>query len=85
MQAAPPTTVGSSQQSVGTPLRAIPPSVQLPTEHSTIVIHYLENSPIRVRGPITGRYYEFSSSRRVQCVDARDANSLLQTRFFRRS
>lgn len=48
-------------------------------------VRYVKNSPIRVRGPVTGRYYEFSGSRPVQSVDARDASSLLNTRFFRRA
>jgi hypothetical protein len=48
-------------------------------------VRYLENSPIRVRGPVSGTYYEFSGSRPVQLVTARDASSLLNTRFFRRA
>jgi len=46
-------------------------------------ITYLESSPIRVRGLASGRSYEFSAAARVQQVDARDASSLLRTRFFR--
>ena len=46
-------------------------------------LHYLENSPIRVRGPVTGRQYDFSGLRPVQAVDTRDASALLRTRFFR--
>jgi hypothetical protein len=53
--------------------------------HSATSVRYLENSPIRVRGSVSGIYYEFSGSRPVQLVDARDASSLLNTRFFRRS
>ena len=53
--------------------------------YSSISIRYLENSPIRVRGPVSGMPYEFSGSRPVQQVDARDAPSLLSTRFFRRA
>jgi hypothetical protein len=53
--------------------------------HSSVSIRYLENSPIRVRGPVSGIGYEFSGSRPVQAVDARDASSLLNTRFFRRA
>jgi hypothetical protein len=53
--------------------------------HASIGLRYQENSPIRVRGSVTGIYYEFSGSRAVQPVDARDASSLLNTRFFRRA
>jgi len=48
-------------------------------------LRYTESSPIHVRGPITGKTYQFSGTQPVQAVDKRDAASLLQTRFFRRS
>ncbi len=53
--------------------------------YSSVTLQYLENSPIVVRGPVTGRQYEFSGARPVQSVDARDAEALLRTRFFRRT
>jgi hypothetical protein len=55
-----------------------------PTPDASISLRYLDNSPIRVRGLVSGASYEFSSSRPVQPVDPRDASSLLNTRFFRR-
>jgi len=55
------------------------------TPPAPINVRYLEKSPIRVRGSVSGIYYEFSGSRAVQNVDARDAASLLNTRFFRRA
>lgn len=54
------------------------------TPHATTAIRYLEASPVRVQGLISGRAYEFSALQPVQTVDARDATSLLNTRFFRR-
>ena len=70
------TNVGSVHAPVPTPA---------PLAQSSISIRYLENSPIRARGLVSGRYYEFSGSHPVQPVDARDASSLLNTRFFRRA
>ena len=55
---------------------------QPPAGWSSVGLRYLEKSPIRVRGPATGRQYEFSAVNSVQSVDARDAESLLNTRFF---
>jgi hypothetical protein len=55
---------------------------QPPAGWSSVGLRYLERSPIRVRGPATGRQYEFSAANSVQSVDARDAESLLNTRFF---
>ena len=55
------------------------------TPHASISVRYLDDSPIRVRGLVSGTSYEFSSSSPVQPVDARDASSLLSTRFFRRA
>ena len=51
--------------------------------HSWVGLRYLEMSPIRVQGPVTGRLYEFSGSRPLQSVDSRDAAPLLRMRFFR--
>jgi hypothetical protein len=55
------------------------------TTPSSINVRYLEKSPIRVRGSVSGKFYEFSGFRAEQQVDARDAGSLLNTRFFRRA
>jgi hypothetical protein len=52
---------------------------------ASVQVYYLEAPPIRVQGLSTGRSYEFSSSQPVQNVDARDASSLLNTRYFRRA
>jgi len=49
------------------------------------MVRYLESSPIRVQGPVTGRLYEFSSQRPVQPVERGDADALTRTRFFRRA
>jgi hypothetical protein len=51
----------------------------------SIAVRYVESAPVRVLGLATGRRYEFSGSQAVQEVDARDAASLLSTRFFRRA
>jgi hypothetical protein len=59
------------------------PVVQSPS-YSTVNLRYLENSPILVRGPVTGRQYEFSGAKPQQLVDVRDADALLRTGFFRK-
>jgi hypothetical protein len=78
--------------SIATPAPAAPSTVndlarnssaaQLPAGSYSMRLRYLEKSPIRVRGPATGREYEFSAADPVRLVDARDAESLLRTRFF---
>lgn len=60
-----------------------PSPVSVP--HTSVNIRYVESLPIRVRGLVSGVSYEFSSLHAVQAVDARDALSLLNTRFFRRA
>lgn len=55
-----------------------------PTARSAIGIRYLEHSPIRVRGVVSGAYYEFSRAHPVLQIDARDSAPLLNSRFFRR-
>jgi hypothetical protein len=39
---------------------------------------------VSVRGPVTGRLYQFSRQQPLQTVDPRDAVSMLKTRLFRR-
>jgi hypothetical protein len=53
--------------------------------HSSVALRYTETSPILVRGPVTGRQYQFSGSQLVHAVDARDVAALLRTGFFRQS
>jgi hypothetical protein len=50
-----------------------------------VPLRYRERAPVRVRGPVTGRAYEFSAAQSVQVVDARDADGLLKTRMFLRA
>jgi hypothetical protein len=72
---------------VNTQSRSVQPQALTATsmQHSFISVRYQENSPVRVRGSVSGMFYEFSGSNPVQQVDARDASSLLSTRFFRRA
>lgn len=50
-----------------------------------VSLRYLQTGPIQMRGPVTGRHYEFSNLRPIQAIDPRDAAVLLRTRFFRRT
>jgi hypothetical protein len=79
-----------SSNSIATPAPAAAPAVTnsprsasaAQTGCSSVGVRYLERSPIRVRGPATGREYDFSAANPVRSVDTRDAESLLRTRFF---
>ena len=51
--------------------------------YSKVALRYTETSPILVKGPASGRQYQFSGSSPVQAVDVRDVAALLRTRFFR--
>ena len=62
---------------VSAPVEALPPT-------GPLAIRYLDSTPVRVRGLVTGVAYEFSPAQPVQPVDARDAAALLNTRLFRR-
>ena len=50
----------------------------------TVALRYREHARLQVRGPITGRTYDFPSDRAAVMVDARDADTLLRTRLFTR-
>ncbi len=70
--------VSEASSSLPQHLAAADPQPRLP-----VSLRYLETSPIRVRGPVTGGFYEFSGTRPVQIVEAGDAAALSRTRFFR--
>ena len=50
----------------------------------SVELRYTEAAAIRVRGPVTGRRYDFSSAEPVQPVDVRDAAVLTRNSAFRR-
>jgi hypothetical protein len=69
------------------PVRQVPihtQSAQPLPANSSVALRYTETSPILVRGPASGRHYQFSGSNPVQAVDGRDVAALLRTAFFRR-
>lgn len=45
-------------------------------------LHYVQNRAILVRGPVTGRVYQFSAAHADTNVDGRDAAPLLRTGLF---
>ncbi len=51
---------------------------------ATLHLRYRDRARISVRGPATGRSYEFSAAQPVQAVEVRDAQSLLRTGLFMR-
>jgi hypothetical protein len=51
----------------------------------SISLHYYGQSPVHLRGSVTGQKYQFSRVSPVQRVDPRDAASMLQTRLFRQT
>ena len=79
-------TSAPQRQTTPAQLPAANPSGGLPASAiGTVRLRYLEQSPILVRGPVTGRYYEFSEAQPDQYIDSRDAPQLLRTSFFRRA
>jgi len=54
-------------------------------EFPSVRLAYAESSPIRVRGPVTGRPYDFSGSQPSQDVDVRDAAVFARNSLFRQS
>ena len=48
-------------------------------------LHYVQSRAILVRGPVTGRIYQFSAAHADGNVDSRDAAPLLRTSLFRQA
>ena len=61
-----------------------PPLSTLGLSHSVTLV-YTGTSPISVRGPVTGRRYDFSGARSGQPVDPRDAAVFMRSSLFRRT
>ena len=64
----------------GEPAAADPPGAP-----PGVRVRYTERARVRVRGPVSGRDYVFSGEAPVGAVDARDAERLLGTGYFRRA
>jgi len=60
-------------------------SMSAPGQFPSVTLRYIESSAIRVRGPVTGRPYDFSVSQPFQAVDVRDAAVFTRNPSFRRS
>ena len=67
------------------PPRNMAAATQVPRPMAGVALEYTERARILVRGPATGRTYEFSAGQRAQTVDAADVPPLLRTGFFRRT
>ncbi len=61
------------------------PAVPRAVERGTARLRYTASRAVRVRGPETGRLYDFSGQDPVGDVDARDAEGLVRTGFFKRT
>jgi hypothetical protein len=83
--APPPVASTLPAGSAGSLSASVRPQAAATPASQVVGLRYVENSPIRVRGLVSGVSYEFSGTRAVQEVDVRDASSLLNTRFFRRA
>ena len=66
---------------------APPPSTHRPVLNAGpttpgVILHYTQETPVLVRGPVSGREYRFSRSDPNHAVDARDADTLIRTGLF---
>jgi hypothetical protein len=79
-----PATTPTARQDMPLIPRAPQPAVApAQSPNSLMALRYLRRAPIRVRGPVTGRHYDFSGSDLIQPVDSRDTTALVRTGFFR--
>jgi hypothetical protein len=80
-----PTGKAAQSRPIYTQAQTMRSPTQFTSPFFPVSVQYLEHSPIRVRGAVSGRHYDFSSSRPAQSVDRRDVPGLLRTGFFRQS
>ena len=63
--------------------RPVPLPGAVAADSGEVPVQYLANSPIVVRGQMSGKMYRFSGATPIQQVERRDAAAFLQSRFFR--
>ena len=68
---------------VSTPSAAVSPSPPVSPNPGEVAVRYLRAAPVRVRGLVTGRSYEFPGPQATADVDSRDAPGLINTGQFR--
>jgi hypothetical protein len=49
---------------------------------TSINLRFKQPSAVMVRGPVTGKHYQFNGSANAQRVDARDAAALIKSGYF---
>ncbi|MBL9134901.1 MAG: hypothetical protein JNK85_03490 [Verrucomicrobiales bacterium] len=47
-----------------------------------VILHYTQETPVLVRGPVSGREYRFSRTDPDHAVDIRDSDALIRTGLF---
>lgn len=52
---------------------------------SSVHIRFTQASAVLVRGPVTGRHYQFNGTGNTQRVDARDAAALIKSGYFQQA
>lgn len=53
-----------------------------PESGASVDLRFTQRSAVLVRGPVTGRHYQFNGTAHAQRVDARDAASLVKSGYF---
>lgn len=49
---------------------------------SSVNVRFTQASAVLVRGPVTGRHYQFNGTANTQRVDSRDAAALIRSGYF---
>lgn len=49
---------------------------------SSVNVRFTQTSAVLVRGPVTGRHYQFNGASSTRRVDARDAAALIKSGYF---
>jgi len=52
---------------------------------SLVNIRFTQTSAVMVRGPVTGKHYQFHGTANTQRVDSRDAAALVKSGYFQRA
>jgi hypothetical protein len=58
---------------------------EAPDSRSWVNLRFMQQAAVLIRGPVTGRHYQFHGDAPVQRVDARDAVPLIKSGYFQQA
>jgi hypothetical protein len=60
-------------------------SQEMNIDGGSVNLRFTQSAAVLIRGPVTGRHYQFHGTKSTQRVHAKDAGALLKSGYFQRA